>query len=241
MIYLTGDTHGDFTKLDAFGGGEGDVIIICGDFGGIWDGSENDARKLARLAEKPFTTLFVDGNHENFELLYKYPVERWNGGKVHKLNRRVLHLMRGQVFDIEGKSFFTMGGGMCHDVAGGILEPDDPDFDARANKIRESGLPFRVNHVSWWKEELPSDGEYAEAAANLAARGNRVDYIITHAAPTPIQNVYSPFPFEKDRLTEYLQTVRETVDFGHWYFGHYHADKEYDGRFTMLFDRVIRV
>lgn len=33
------------------------------------------------LNDRPFTTLFVDGNHENFDLLNAYPVENWHGGK----------------------------------------------------------------------------------------------------------------------------------------------------------------
>ena len=70
---------------------------------------------------KSFTTLFVDGNHENFDRLYEYPVEEWHGGKVHKIRPSVIHLMRGQIFEIEGKSIFTFGGASSHDIDGGIL------------------------------------------------------------------------------------------------------------------------
>ena len=75
------------------------------------------------LEGKPFTTLFVDGNHENFDRLYAYPVEEWHGGKVHKIRPSVIHMMRGQVFAIDGKSVFTFGGASSHDIDGGILEP----------------------------------------------------------------------------------------------------------------------
>ena len=47
------------------------------------------------LEEKPFTTLFVDGNHENFDLLNTLPERQWNGGRVHVVREHVLHLMRG--------------------------------------------------------------------------------------------------------------------------------------------------
>ena len=69
------DTHGGFQR---FGSkyfpqqtqmGRNDYMIICGDFGGLWDGGQKDQHWLDWLAEKPFTTLFVDGNHENFDLL----------------------------------------------------------------------------------------------------------------------------------------------------------------------------
>lgn len=96
-----------------------DYVIICGDFGGVWNKEvENKEEKhlLDWLEEKPFTTLFVDGNHENFDRLYSYPVELWHGGKVHKIRPSVIHLMRGQIYEIDGKSFFTFGGASSHDI-----------------------------------------------------------------------------------------------------------------------------
>ena len=90
MIYITGDTHGGFQR---FGSkyfpqqtqmGRNDYMIICGDFGGLWDGGQKDQHWLDWLAEKPFTTLFVDGNHENFDLLNALPEKEWHGGRVHE-------------------------------------------------------------------------------------------------------------------------------------------------------------
>ena len=84
-IYITGDTHGDFQR---FGSkyfpqqkemSRGDYVVIAGDFGGLWDGSQKDQYWLDWLNKKPFTTLFVDGNHENFDRLYNYPVIPWHG------------------------------------------------------------------------------------------------------------------------------------------------------------------
>ena len=60
-------------------------MIICGDFGGLWDGGQKDQHWLDWLAEKPFTTLFVDGNHENFDLLNALPEKEWHGGRVHEV------------------------------------------------------------------------------------------------------------------------------------------------------------
>ena len=49
------------------------------------------------------------GNHENFTRLYNYPIEEWHGGKVHKIRDSVLHLMRGEIFDIDNKKAFIFG------------------------------------------------------------------------------------------------------------------------------------
>lgn len=107
-IYITGDTHGDFQR---FGSkyfpqqkemSREDYVVIAGDFGGLWDGSQKDQYWLDWLNKKPFTTLFVDGNHENFDLLNTLPEKEWNGGRVHVVREHVLHLMRGQVFNFGG-------------------------------------------------------------------------------------------------------------------------------------------
>lgn len=101
-IFITGDTHGDFSRLQpaAFHGQRDltkeDYLIICGDFGGVWDGSDTEQRWLDWLEVRPFTTLFVSGNHENYDLLGSYPISQWHGGLVQAIRPSVLHLMRGQ-------------------------------------------------------------------------------------------------------------------------------------------------
>lgn len=78
MIYITGDCHGNFERFntDIFPEqlemNKEDYVIICGDFGGIWDksgDSKKEAMILNQLECKSYTTLFVDGNHENFDRL----------------------------------------------------------------------------------------------------------------------------------------------------------------------------
>ena len=85
-------------------------MIICGDFGGIWDSGEAEQRVLDWLGNRSFTTLLVDGNHENFDLLHTYPIRKWHGGLIQAICPSVLHLTRGRVYEIGGKRIFTMGG-----------------------------------------------------------------------------------------------------------------------------------
>ena len=88
----------------------------------------------------------MDGNHENFDRLYDYPVDELHGGKVHKIRNSVIHLMRGQVFEIDGKKIFTFGGARSHDISGGILELDDPNFRAKKKKPDRGFEPYQINH-----------------------------------------------------------------------------------------------
>ena len=114
MVFVTGDTHGDWINrlnVDSFPEQKemtkDDYVIICGDFGGVWNFEEESSYEkqvLDWLEQRNFTTLFVDGNHENFTRLYNYSVEAWHGGKVHRIRNSVIHLMRGEIFDIDGKN-----------------------------------------------------------------------------------------------------------------------------------------
>ena len=103
MIYITGDTHSDFKRFNSKNFPEqknltkDDFLIICGDFGGVWDNSNQEQYWLDWLNDKPFTILFVTGNHENFDLLKSFPVKRWNGGEVQFIRSSVIHLLRGQI------------------------------------------------------------------------------------------------------------------------------------------------
>ena len=149
-----------------------------------------------------------------------YPIEIWNGGKVQKIRESVIHLMRGQIFEIDGKSFFTMGGAKSSD-----------------KKYRKEGL-------TWWKEEEPSNEEKNEALLNLKKCNNNVNYIITHTCPTSLVKVFDKecynMPFELDRLSEinsFFEELKELIDFDYWYFGHYHCDIDMD-KFNMVFDEI---
>ena len=91
MILATGDCHGGFQRFSRKHFpqqrqmGRDDYVIILGDFGGVWDGSSEERKQLDWLNEKPFTTLFVTGNHENYWMLRELPVEDWHGGKVQRV------------------------------------------------------------------------------------------------------------------------------------------------------------
>ena len=169
MIYITGDTHSDFSRFTEENFPiqsemtKDDYIIICGDFGGVWIFEEESSREkeaLDWLNNKNFTTLFVDGNHENYTRLYNYPIEEWKGGKVHKIRDSVLHLMRGKIFDIDNKKIFAFGGARSHDIQDGILNLDEEE---RIYEYRKRGAYFRIRDFSWWNLELPTNQEMENA------------------------------------------------------------------------------
>lgn len=219
-VYITGDTHGRYTRFIEFDKilKKGDILIIAGDFGFIFYDNDDEQRILDKISERPYTVLWVDGNHENFNALYKYPMEEYNGGKVHRIRNNIYHLCRGQVFNICGKKFFTMGGGFSLDYM------------------------YRIENISWWRDEMPDDEEYKEANKNLELNGNKVDYIVSHTAPECVIKMYSykDLPQEK-KLNKYFQNLYETIDFKQWYHGHLHDDIQILDDIRILRYDVVRI
>ena len=244
MIYITGDTHSDFSRfteenfLIQSEMTKDDYIIICGDFGGVWTFEEESIREkelLDWLDNKNFTTLFVDGNHENYTRLYNYPIEEWKGGKVHKIRDSVLHLMRGEIFDIDNKKIFAFGGAKSHDIQDGILNLDEEE---KIYEYRKRGAYFRIRDFSWWDLELPTNQEMENGIKNLEKVNYKVDYIISHCCPTSIQALINPI-YKRDILTDYLQQISEKCTFKKWYFGHYHDYKQVNSQFTLLYENIV--
>ncbi len=226
MIFITGDVHGEY-DLRKFGKEEfplqseltkNDYMIICGDFGFLWDESKTEKYWLKWLDQKPWTTLWIDGNHENYTLLSRYRIEDWHGGKIQKISDSIYHLCRGSIFTIEGKKIFTFGGAESHDKQ------------------------FRVPGLTYWPEEMPSLREMISGAENLDFSGWRTDIVITHSLPTFIlqelgmTDIYAP-----NALTEYFQKINHKLDFDMWFSGHYHRNMKCTRRHFMIFDTIVQI
>ncbi|MCL1993011.1 MAG: metallophosphoesterase [Spirochaetes bacterium] len=225
MIYITGDTHGGVhtSKLNRKNFREqktltkNDFVIVAGDFGVVWTNGREQDYWLNWFEEKPFTTLFVDGNHENFDLLNCYTVTQWNGGKIRKISGSVIQLMRGQVYFLDGQKIFTFGGGQSQDKA------------------------YRVEGRSWWKEEMPSKEEYEEGLENLKANAWNVDYVVTH---TPTSSVIKHMRMKhrdkvyntENELSDYLEEISRKIEFKKWFSGHLHLDDTAFDKFCAVFE-----
>ena len=223
-LYVCGDTHGqiDLAKLTSKWFKEGksltknDYVLICGDCGAVWGEDSIDLYLQEWFSGKPWTTLYVDGNHENHDALDRRDVEMWNGGRIHRISDSLIHLMRGQVYEIDDRKIFTMGGATSHDKE------------------------WRTEGKSWWAREMPSMAEYDEAILNLAKNDNKVDYVFSHCAPTSIHNQIKPW-YENDELTKFHDVIKDSIEFKKWFFGHYHEDKDINEKFSALYDEVIKV
>ena len=251
MIYVTGDIHGNPDRLGTRYFPEQkemtkeDYVIILGDFGLVWDyKGENSNEKywLDWLEQKPFTTLFIDGNHECHTRLNSYPVEEWNEGKVHKIRPSVIHLMRGQIFNLQNRKFFTFGGAASHDIDDGVIDPEtDKNWQHTAKHWDLLGKIYRIKGVSWWSEELPSKQEMIKGRVSLTKVGNKVDFILTHSPPASIIAALSMGTYDQDCLTKYLEEINQNVEFKKWLCGHMHVDMNYDNNHTLLYQQILNI
>ena len=248
-VWITGDTHGDWINrlnIDSFleqkEMTKDDYVIICGDFG-IWDNSKREKYNLNWLNDKPFTTLFVSGNHDNYDILDGLEVSEWHGGLVNHIRPSIIHLMRGQVFTIEDKTFFTFGGASSHDISDGILEPDDPDFKEKIRQLDKNPYSlYRINHISWWQRELPSEYEMKTGLDNLKKQNNKVDYIITHSPSTSeLYLMGGKGLYQSDILTNYLEEVKANTEYKRHFFAHMHVNKAINDKDICLYEQIIRI
>jgi len=224
MIYVTGDTHGDVDRLfdkELKKLKKDDTLIICGDFGFVWDGSDREMKILDELGSRRYNLLFVDGTHENYELLNsKFRMTVWNKGRVHRVSGTCFHALRGEIFEIEGNRIFTFGGGESRDKE------------------------MRLEQGTWYREEMPSAAEMESGAEKLDEYDDEVDYIITHEPPSLVKSTMllrSSEPDEVNKLNGYLEQLNRACRFKHWYFGSMHEDKVVTPVHTAVFRRILPI
>lgn len=217
MLYVTGDLHGEFSKLEKLRLNEDDTLIVCGDFGFIWSGNKGEDKIIKKISKLPFKILFVDGTHENFELLQGFPEEDFAGGKARRIGENIYQLLRGHIYTLEGKTFLTFGGG----------ESLDRDVRQSCDK--------------YWEEELPSIDEMKFAVSNLNKVGRKVDYIITHEPPAKIKGLFYDKTDSINTLNRYFDDVAANVECKRWFFGSVHKDRKIAPKYVAVFNSIIEL
>ena len=217
-IWVTGDVHGgiDMHKLSrkelkrrGITLSEGDFLIILGDFGFPFLDSDYETPRgeyhywMKWFSERRYTVLWIDGNHENFNFWDRQPITERFGGRVqvHPDAPNVLRLMRGEVYEIEGKTFFAFGGAASHDKE------------------------YRKPNISWWEQEEASPEEMRNAKNNLKSHGFKVDHILTHTPPRSIVNeLLRSF---SDKTADFLETIMAVTEYKLWLCGHIHEEIQF--------------
>lgn len=225
-IFVCGDVHGDIDigKIDLFVMGnkdlvKSDILLVCGDWGAIWDGDNYDKEMIEKWENYPFTTLVTCGNHENYDLIEKLPVVKRFGGRAYKVSETVYIALRGEVFNIYGKTFLSIGGADSHD--------------------RE----WRTTGISWWPQEVITEQDKEKILENIKDY-SEVDYIISHTGGEDCLSILN-MSFLKEFLisTESdrnFSGVINNISYKNHFCGHYHVDAQC-GNNIILYNYILEI
>jgi len=217
MIYITGDTHGDFKRVIAFcdfvRSSKDDTLVILGDVGINYRYDKNEYNRKRALNKLPVTLLCIHGNHEmRPESIKSYKEIQWSGGTVYAQEEfpALLFAKDGEIYELDGKRCIAIGGAYSVDK------------------------PYRLAHGwNWFADEQPSDEIKQRVEERLTAENWQVDAVFSHTCPFK----YMPIEiFDRsidqdivDNSTEHwLDTIEGKLDYKHWYCGHFHTEKLID-------------
>lgn len=219
LIFVTGDKHGQlepFLENSAFKKiKKNDILIVCGDFGFLWDKSNLEYKKLKWLSKRKYKIAFVDGCNDNMEIIEEYPVSVWNGGQVRLISDNIIYLMKGELYNIEDKKVLAFGGGF------------------------NSNLTADLDNNNWWPENYSTMASVDAVVRNIERVNGDFDLIVTHEAPSSITPCIEKIP-SNNAINNILEEIRTHSKFNMWFFGKYHMDKMIAPKYCAIFDRVIK-
>ena len=225
-FYITGDTHGDFSRIEQFcfenETSIEDVMIILGDAGINYYLDGRDRELKEELSALEVTLFCIHGNHEArpWEAADYEEIE-WNGGIVYVEEQypNILFAKDGEIYNFNGKSVIAIGGAYSVDKY------------------------YRLNSgLKWFDTEQPDEEIKTYVEQQLAREGWSIDIVLSHTVPIEAEPVWNFIPgldqSTVDKSTEkWLQTIYDNLDLREgWYAGHYHCESEENGIRIMFED-----
>ena len=222
MIYITGDTHRDFRRVEKFctrfSTTKDDILIILGDVGINYIGKDthkyprhlSDYELKQLLSELPITLFCIHGNHEqrpsNFDT---YNETLWNSGFVYVEPEfpDLLFAKDGEIYELDGKRCIVIGGAYS--------------IDKEYRLLKDMG---------WWADEQPSAETKQLVEQKLADEKWEIDFVFSHTCPYKYVSQIFPFVYKNiDNSTEvWLDTIEDRLNFDRWYCGHMHVERVID-------------
>jgi len=215
--YITGDTHGSFTRVALFcskaNTQKEDVLVILGDAGINYWGNEKDHNFKKMLSQLPITLLCLHGNHEmRPETIDSYHAESFCGGEVYVEDEfpNIKFAKDGQIYTLNGKRYLAIGGAYSVDKFYRL-----------------------IMGRKWFSDEQPSEEVKSEVEKVLCNNNWTIDGILSHTCPLKYEptEVFLPGIDQStvDKTTEeWLDKIENKLEYSKWYCGHYHTDKTID-------------
>ncbi len=239
-VYITGDLHGDYSKIENFveqnynthNFDGSDIMILLGDAGFNYYLNKKDDELKEKISKLPFTFFVIRGNHE----------ERPGILKQEKPKLWKAEMFFGNLVYVE-KEFpnikYAMDDPTIYMIKGytTAIYPGAYSIDKY----------YRLMKGWKWFENEQLTEEEREYGLYLAEE-LETDLVLSHTAPLEFEprDLFLPYVDQStvDKTMEkYLQQIHEMVDYKLWCFGHYHADRIFppreDGKNQiMLFNEI---
>jgi len=227
MIILTGDTHGDYydiTKIlhDCVCLNEHDTLVILGDAGFNYYENTRDTFLKEVTKDINFNILCIHGNHEKRpNTIGTYKEKVWNDGIVY-YEEEYPHLLfaKDGIFNIDNNRILVIGGAYSVDKF------------------------YRLKRGwKWFEDEQPSQ-EIKDYIETIVKENNEFDYVFTHTCPISYEPTEMFLSYvnqnEVDKSTEiWLEKIKNSIEYKHWYCGHYHTNKDIDNLSFLFHDYKI--
>lgn len=220
MVYITGDTHRDFSRLYGLKFNKDDILIVLGDTGINYYLNDEDIRYKEYLNSLGIKLFCIRGNHEERpENINTYKEVDMFGGMVFIEDNypNIVFAKDGELYSIEGRSVLVIGGAYSIDKEYRLL----------------------YGH-KWFCDEQLSKDEMNNILDRY--RGMHIDIILSHTCPykyEPREVFMKGFDQSKvDKSMEYfLDKIEESIYYDKWYCGHYHTEKKID-KLEFMFGRI---
>lgn len=229
-IFVTGDCHGVLSRIynwvDRFDMNKDNVhIIIAGDAGICWRKDKKDMIAAIKKQEQyNFHLWFIDGNHENFDILKEFsPI---NSSGIANLGNNLHYITRGTKLTIMTKNGIKT-----------IL------FCGGADSVDKA---LRTPNFTWWTDEQITENDIKKCLE----KGNSFNYIITHCCPYSVFVKYTPWLVTLTGLDQnkidhtsekMLDKLINNIEFDEYFFGHYHIDKRLDDKYSCVLNDFIEL
>lgn len=205
MVYITGDTHGDFNRVIEFQRKmhltKQDTLIILGDAGINYSGGMRDVDCKEFLSTFPFTIFCIHGNHEMRPTdVMGYTTKEYCGGTVYYEEDypNILFAKDGEIYNLDGFKCLVIGGAYSVDKWHRVLSA--------------------YNRIHFMCPDLLSADEYERALMMLRGQTNDADGSICKSLEKVIamlpKNGYGWFESEQpsDEIKAYVESQIAKVD-----------------------------
>lgn len=226
MVYVTGDTHCDFSRFESFCAEKAttqeDIMIILGDSGLNYNGNFRDERTKENASAYPLTFFCIHGNHEKrASAIYTYKTRVFCGGVVYYEEKypKLLFAKDGEIYRFNGYDCIAVGGAFSID------------------RMRRAAYGY-----PWYPDEQPSDEVKKHVEEVLDRRNRKIDVILSHTCPRkyePSEVFLEGYDqYSIDKTTEnWFDTIENHVAYQYWYCGHFHTKKQ-TGKLRFMFEDI---